>query len=367
MKENVFTLDKLKKFRKDNATNNDWLINGLGEDLVLLFYYFLRIERNSMFEMKGRSIHNYFKEWKRSEYLNLKLDYSIGNIEGRKDCVGSNDPFCIRDFFVHLDTKSKNNINNSDVRRKLKNNSNSWPFRKYNYEYEPNKTTSLYVMSHEGINKLLSILGKHNVEYKSYEIDILKKDYEFYRSNINKSGSPISDLHYTINKDDIELSMNTENEHKNELFDLFNNDSRLSATERKQLTKLRTTQGKIRQLSLSKYTSGEFVNIKSHELLIASHIKPWSKCDNAEERNDVNNIILLDAMTDSLFDRGLITFGDNGGIILSNEIQNRLETDIELKQFLESGSRLSLNKKRKEYLRFHRHSIFKDKVFFKDS
>jgi len=58
------------------------------------------------------------------------------------------------------------------------------------------------------------------------------------------------------------------------------------------------------------------------EILIASHIVPWSKSTN-EERLDVHNGILLSPTFDALFDRHLITFETNGNIVLSNQIEKK--------------------------------------------
>jgi len=46
-------------------------------------------------------------------------------------------------------------------------------------------------------------------------------------------------------------------------------------------------------------------------LLRASHIVPWSEC-NDEQRLDVHNGLLLSALWDAAFDRGLVSFADDG-------------------------------------------------------
>jgi predicted restriction endonuclease len=46
-------------------------------------------------------------------------------------------------------------------------------------------------------------------------------------------------------------------------------------------------------------------------LLRASHIVPWSNC-NDEQRLDVHNGLLLSALWDAAFDQGLVSFGDDG-------------------------------------------------------
>jgi len=47
-------------------------------------------------------------------------------------------------------------------------------------------------------------------------------------------------------------------------------------------------------------------------LLRASHIRPWARCDTDAERLDVHNGLLLSALWDAAFDRGLVTFDDDG-------------------------------------------------------
>jgi hypothetical protein len=47
-------------------------------------------------------------------------------------------------------------------------------------------------------------------------------------------------------------------------------------------------------------------------LLRASHIVPWAHCASDAERLDVHNGLLLSALWDAAFDRGLVTFNDNG-------------------------------------------------------
>ena len=47
-------------------------------------------------------------------------------------------------------------------------------------------------------------------------------------------------------------------------------------------------------------------------LLRASHIIPWTKCPDDAERLNIFNGLLLSALWDAAFDRGLVTFDDEG-------------------------------------------------------
>ena len=54
------------------------------------------------------------------------------------------------------------------------------------------------------------------------------------------------------------------------------------------------------------------------DVLRASHSKPWSECQSDFERLDVFNGFLLCANLDALFDRFLVTFDEQGGLLISN-------------------------------------------------
>jgi hypothetical protein len=56
--------------------------------------------------------------------------------------------------------------------------------------------------------------------------------------------------------------------------------------------------------------------ITEPELLRASHIVPWADCTDAQ-RLDVHNGLLLSALWDAAFDRGLISFTDDGTVLAS--------------------------------------------------
>jgi HNH endonuclease len=70
--------------------------------------------------------------------------------------------------------------------------------------------------------------------------------------------------------------------------------------------------------ALIDYWSGRcpMTGITEGALLRASHIKPWADCSDAE-RLDVHNGLLLSALWDAAFDRGLVSFADNGCVLVS--------------------------------------------------
>ena len=89
-------------------------------------------------------------------------------------------------------------------------------------------------------------------------------------------------------------------------------------------------------------------------MLVASHIKPWSKSDDSEKL-DFENILLLCSMNDALFDKGLISFDDNGKILISRELGEEEKALVNINE----DSCIDINsQKQKDYLKYHRKNIF---------
>ena len=79
------------------------------------------------------------------------------------------------------------------------------------------------------------------------------------------------------------------------------------------IVKVRVNQSEFRTHLLQRYGKCCLCGVSNHDLLIASHIKPWSK-SNRIEKTAVDNGFLLCPNHDRLFDKGLITFSDDGKI-----------------------------------------------------
>lgn len=56
------------------------------------------------------------------------------------------------------------------------------------------------------------------------------------------------------------------------------------------------------------------------EVLRASHAKPWKDCRSGKERLDPYNGFLLSADLDALFDKFLISFDQQGKILISDKL-----------------------------------------------
>lgn len=92
------------------------------------------------------------------------------------------------------------------------------------------------------------------------------------------------------------------------------------------------------------------------ELLKASHIKPWARCDSDEERLDVFNGLLLAPHLDALFDGGWLTVEDTGRVRFSTQMVGVAMEQLGLPKMLEVRG---LSKAHFPYLAYHREEIFK--------
>jgi len=94
-------------------------------------------------------------------------------------------------------------------------------------------------------------------------------------------------------------------------------------------------------------------NGKEYASLIASHIKPFIESSTSEQY-DPQNGLLLNRNLDILFDRGNISFGENGKILLSKKLTEEMReplADITLPKG-------ALSEKRLFYLKYHREHVF---------
>jgi len=95
-----------------------------------------------------------------------------------------------------------------------------------------------------------------------------------------------------------------------------------TVTERSGLVTSRVGQGAYRKRIIHRWEyKCAVTNFNKLDILIASHIVPWSKASD-HERLDVNNGLLLSPTYDALFDKHLITFDNKGKIQLSDKIEN---------------------------------------------
>jgi len=113
-------------------------------------------------------------------------------------------------------------------------------------------------------------------------------------------------------------------------------------TERESLVLSRVGQGTFRQNVINSWGNGERCALtltSVREMLIASHIVAWSKCESDEQRLDGANGILLCAHIDKLFDAHLLTFIKKGSKYIS-QLSPKLNASLLKGLGIQSGEEL---------------------------
>ncbi|HEY6804346.1 MAG TPA: HNH endonuclease [Pyrinomonadaceae bacterium] len=128
----------------------------------------------------------------------------------------------------------------------------------------------------------------------------------------------------------------------------------LPETERDSIVKARIGQGVFRQQLLEIWEGCAVTDVRLPNVLRASHIKPWRFSTNVERLNPYNGLLLL-PQYDQLFDKGLISFSDNGAIIFSRAIEQIEPTKLGI----DGKDKLrSITKHHLHFLEYHRSEIF---------
>jgi predicted restriction endonuclease len=121
-------------------------------------------------------------------------------------------------------------------------------------------------------------------------------------------------------------------------------------TTRKALIQARRGQGKFRSDLLKAWGGCAVTTWTVGEVLRASHIKAWRSSNN-RERLDPNNGLLLCATLDALFDKAMISFDDDGRIMISWRLTPE---DRKMMMLEEMTLSKPLTGNQKQYLKFHR-------------
>jgi predicted restriction endonuclease len=131
-------------------------------------------------------------------------------------------------------------------------------------------------------------------------------------------------------------------------------DGAIPVTEREQLVKARVGQGLYRSRVELIEAGCRLTGVSDRRFLRASHIKPWAKSD-SREKLDGNNGLLLAPHIDHLFDKGFISFEDDGRLLRSEALPQSVQdawgltSQANAKPFSESQTL---------YLAYHRENVF---------
>lgn len=130
----------------------------------------------------------------------------------------------------------------------------------------------------------------------------------------------------------------------------------ISETTRKALIQARRGQGQFKQNVISMEPGCRLTGVVNPTHLIASHIKPWRE-SNDDERLAGANGLLLTPSVDHLFDRGFISFADDGALLISPvaDLDALPRMGIPLGGRVQTGS---FNSDQRHFLDYHRKEIF---------
>jgi hypothetical protein len=122
-------------------------------------------------------------------------------------------------------------------------------------------------------------------------------------------------------------------------------------TEAERLVVQRIGQNVFRASLMDYWQTGcPLTGIADPALLRASHIVPWSACGSDSERLDVHNGLLLSALWDAAFDRGLVSFDDAGEPMFSPRLSATAQAELRWHQGIQltDAHRMNLGRHRAE-------------------
>jgi hypothetical protein len=128
-----------------------------------------------------------------------------------------------------------------------------------------------------------------------------------------------------------------------------------TSTEAERLVVQRIGQDVFRS-GLLEYWQGRcpLTGISDGPLLRASHIIPWKDCTSDAERLDVHNGLLLSALWDAAFDRGLVSFDDTGRPLFSSILGADARLELRWK------GPIAINSRHRVFLEYHRERVFRN-------
>jgi hypothetical protein len=128
----------------------------------------------------------------------------------------------------------------------------------------------------------------------------------------------------------------------------------LDVRQRAQLVQARVGQGIFSATVLAREPACRLTGVSLPSCLVASHIKPWAVCAKGEHL-DGANALMLAPHVDHLFDTGLISFEDNGDLVLAPSL------NLQILQAWHIDPRANVGPfapDQARYLAYHRQHVF---------
>ena len=127
------------------------------------------------------------------------------------------------------------------------------------------------------------------------------------------------------------------------------------STEKENLIKCRIGQGEFRNKLIEYWNGCSVTGLEQTDILIASHIKPWSESSD-EERLDKFNGLLLIPNLDKLFDKGYISFDNDGKILISPQLKDLTSLGVT------QNMKIKMKLEHEKYLKYHKNNVFKTQI-----
>lgn len=136
-------------------------------------------------------------------------------------------------------------------------------------------------------------------------------------------------------------------------------DTEIPETTRLAIVKARVGQGVFREEVSKVERHCRLTGVEDGDHLVASHIKPWKDSDNRERLSRFNGLMLTPT-PDHLFDKGFISFANDGRLIYAARVNREALAKMKIPD--EGFDAGRFNPAQVEFLRYHRNYIFKKAV-----
>ncbi|MDP4114549.1 MAG: HNH endonuclease signature motif containing protein [Bacteroidota bacterium] len=131
------------------------------------------------------------------------------------------------------------------------------------------------------------------------------------------------------------------------------NNNTISVTEKKNLISTRIGQGHFRNSLINLWKGCSITGCKEISILKASHIKPWRDSNNEERLNIFNGLLLIPNL-DALFDKGLISFQEDGKILISHKLDQYTLKILDIRK----SYKIKVFPEMLDFLKYHRDNIY---------
>jgi hypothetical protein len=129
----------------------------------------------------------------------------------------------------------------------------------------------------------------------------------------------------------------------------------IGATSKEELVKSRRGQGVFKANVRLNEKGCRVTGVTDLLHLRASHIKPWKDSTDEEKLNGCNGLLLAPHI-DHLFDRGFISFSEEGSLLISKQVDQIILIKWGISKSMNVGH---FNAQQIEFLKYHMHSVLK--------